>query len=95
MENAYDTIITNNGSHDDYIIHLFNSLLSTKNSVFKDYIQVFKNQWEDDDEAMTSTHIIAKAKPKFVNMQRSKDWGKNDPKDTQLIALITKIEKLK
>ena len=41
MENTYDTIITNNGSNDDYIIHLFNSLLSTKNSFFKNYIQVF------------------------------------------------------
>ena len=31
MENAYDTIISNQGSHDDCIMHIFSSLLSTKN----------------------------------------------------------------
>ena len=31
MENAYDTIISNQGSHDDYIMHIFSALLSTKN----------------------------------------------------------------
>ena len=28
-------------------------------------------------------------------MTKSKDWGRNDPKDSQLMALVTKVDKLK
>ena len=64
-----------------------------KNSFFKDYIQVFKNKLKNDENT-SANHIISKAKSKYANMTKSKDWGKNDPKDTQLMALMTKIEKL-
>ena len=76
------------------ILLTFNSLLSTKNSFFKDYIHALKNQWEDEDEKVTPTYIISKSKSKIANIQKSKNWGKNDPKDTQLVAFMTKIEKL-
>ena len=69
MENAYDIIISNQGSHDDYMMHIFSALLSSKNTVFKDYIQVFKNQWEDD-ENKPPPQIISKLKSKFANMPK-------------------------
>ena len=89
VENAYDTIISNKGSHDDYIMHIFKALMSIKNSIFKDYIQDYKNKWEDDDAIITSVYLIAKSK--YANMVKSKDWGRNDPSNAQLIALMTKF----
>ena len=93
MENAYDTIISNQGSHDDYVMHIFKALLTSKNDIFKNYIQVYKDQWEDD-QPIQANDIIAKAKSKYANLTKSKLWGKNDPRDTQLLALMTKVEKL-
>ena len=65
--------------------------MSTKNSIFKDYIQDYKNKWEDDDAMITSVYLIAKSKSKYANMVKSKDWGRNDPSNAQLIALMTKF----
>ena len=39
VENAYDTIISNKSFHDEYVIHIFKTLISTKNSIFKYYVQ--------------------------------------------------------
>ena len=50
-------------------MHLFSALLSSKNSFFKDYIQVFKNQW-DDDENITANQIISKPKSKYAKMTK-------------------------
>ena len=93
MECAYDIIISNSGSHDDYIMHIFQAILSSKNQTFKNYMQTYKDKWEED-EPITANEIIAKAKSKYANMHKEKSWGKNDPKDTQLLALQTKVEKL-
>ena len=41
-----------------------------------------------------ANEIIAKAKSKYANMTKSKEWGKNYPKQTQILALLTKVEKL-
>ena len=61
----------------------------TKNSIFRDYIQDFKNRWEDDDETITSNYLISKAKAKFAHMVKIKDWGKNDPTNAEMMALLT------
>ena len=74
-------------------MHIFTALLSSKNEIFKNYIQVYKDQWEDD-EPILANDIIARAKSKYANLTKSTDWGKNDPKQTQLLALMTKVEKL-
>ena len=88
-EKSFDTIIDNNGTHDDFMIHLFNSLLSSKSRIFCDYIQGFKNRWEEDDDEITSAFFIGKAKSKYANLKKSNDWGKNDPSDAKLLALQT------
>ena len=65
--------------------------MSTKNSIFKDYIQDYKYKWEDDDAIITPVYLIAKSKSKYANMVKSKDWGRNDLSNAQLIALMTKL----
>ena len=77
QEKAFNTIIDNNGTHDDFMIHLFNSLLSSKNRIFCDYIQGFKNRWEEDDDEITSALLIGKAKSKYANLKKSNDWGRD------------------
>ena len=67
--------------------------MSSKNQTFKNYIKTFKDQWEED-KPITANEIIARAKSKYANMHKEKSWGKNDLKDTQLLALQTKVEKL-
>ena len=89
VEHAYDTIISNKGMHDDYVMHIFKSLMSTKNSIFRDYIQDFKNRWEDDDEIITSNYLISKAKAKFANMVKSKDLYKSGSTNAEMMALLT------
>ena len=74
-------------------MHLFKSIISTKNEIFKNYMQLFKNEWEDDDPDITASYLIAKAKVKFANMTKGKDWSKNDPQGTQFFALMTKLQK--
>ena len=59
--------------------------------IFKDCIQDYKNKWEDDDAIITSVYLIAKSKSKYANVVKSKDWGRNDPSNAQLIALMTKF----
>ena len=71
-------------------MHIFKALVSTKNSILKDYIQDYKNKWEDDDAIIMSVYLRAKSKYKYANMVKSKDWGRNDPSNTQFIALMTK-----
>ena len=56
-------------------------------------MQNYKDQWEEDTP-VTANEIIAKAKSKYANNHKEKSWGKNDPKDTQLLALQTKVDKL-
>ena len=74
MKNAYNTIITNSGYHDDYISHIFEAVLSSKNKVFINYMQRFKDKWQDDEEIIASD-IIAKAKSKYANMTKEKSLG--------------------
>ena len=60
VEHAYDTIISNKGTHDDYAMHIFKSLMLTKNSIFRDYIQDFKNRWEDDLSPILAFNHVGK-----------------------------------
>ena len=62
QEEVHNTIIGNNVSHGDLMIHLFNALLSIKNRIFCNYIQGFKNRWEEDDPEITSEFLVGKAK---------------------------------
>ena len=67
----------------------FKSSYVYKELYFKDYIQDYKNKWDNDDAIITPVYLIAKSKSKYANMVKSRDLGRNDPNNAQLIALMT------
>ena len=46
MQDNYSKILQAGGSHEDYLMDLYNALLTTKNDVFRDVIQQSKDDWE-------------------------------------------------
>ena len=67
MESNYNLIIERGHKHDDIVMDLFTALLSTKNTVFQDFIQRKKDQWEDGTD-MTFDELAASALCKYNNM---------------------------
>ena len=89
MQKAYEEIINNDEQHSDYMIHLFNALLSSIHEVFNHYIQNFKNRWEDSDALITHEYLINKSKQKYTNLVKEGSWIKAKEKKPQQIVLAT------
>ena len=89
MQKAYEEIINNDEQHSDYMIHLFNALLSSVHEVFNYYIQNFKNRWEDSDALITHEYLIDKSKQKYTNLVKEGSWLKAKEKKPQQIVLAT------
>ena len=94
VESNYNQIIERGHKHDDIVMDFFYALLSTKNSVFKDFIQRKKDQWEDGTD-MTLDELSASALSKYNNMVEQRTWNEKDPKDAKIIALATQVETLR
>ena len=93
MNDTYLEIVKSGGSHEDYIMDLFNDLLLSKNNIFNDYIQRSKDEWEvgkdfDPDE------IIATAIEKYNTMIRQKIWKTQDSLTSKIVALTTQVKAL-
>ena len=93
MQCDYQEIIDSNNTHEDYLLNIFQALLTTTNPDIKMEIKQSLRQWEKDS-SITSSELIAYAKQNLRNMQKSGAWGQIDPKDAQMIALTTKIDTL-
>ena len=73
IEEAYDTIVCQGGSHDDYTRHILDALLSTKNEEFRSYILRKKDDF-DEGKTIDAESLLAGARKKFVNMRESGAW---------------------
>ena len=93
MQKAYHHIVENEGTHDDYLLHIIDAIMTSKNKIFKDYMQTFKNRWQDDDATITAVFLIEKAKNKYHNLVKENEWDKNDTSDAKLVALQTRFQK--
>ena len=89
MQKAYEEIINNDEQHSDYMIHLFNTLLSSTHEVFNHYTQNFKNRWEDSDALITHEYLIDKSKQKYTNLIKEGSWIKAKEKKPQQVVLVT------
>ena len=95
MEDTYDEILTLGGEHDDYILNLFESLKTSSNKVFSDFI----GRKEDDYQAgedITPELLSDMATVKFNNMLELKQIKlvtKEDTKEAaKFLTLATELK---
>ena len=93
MSDTYTEILKSGGSHEDYIMDLYSALLSTKNEVFKSFIQRSKDDWETGSN-VSAEELIAMSTEKYNNMYRQNKWKINSSSDSKLVALATQVKEL-
>ena len=67
MDSNYQKIIEHNHTHDDYTMHLFDTLLTSKNKVFCSMVQGKKNDWEIGRD-VNNNELINECVTHFNNM---------------------------
>jgi hypothetical protein len=93
MGDNYIEILKSSGSHEDYLMDLFNALLSTKNDVFKAFIQRQKDDWETGTD-LEPDELVAIATEKYNNMVRQKNWKTSESSSSKIVALATQVKDL-
>jgi hypothetical protein len=93
MGDNYLEILKSSGSHEDYLMDLFTALLSTKNDVFKSFIQRQKDDWETGKD-LDADELIAAATEKYNNMVRQKTWKTSESSTSKIVALATQVKDL-
>lgn len=99
MHENYTDIYGNQGTHDDYTLNLFDSLATSNNAEFLNYVQGLRDEWELDDSAVSdeihADNLREKVKVKYLNMSKAKRWKKTEDKSSKVIsALATKVTQL-
>ena len=92
---AYDHIIENNETHDDFLRHIFKALFTTTNLRFKTYIQQIHNKYITDMNSITTSDLMIQSKNMYNNLVKFEEWDKVDPRNDKLLALQTQLSKLK
>ena len=93
MASNYSRILELGGTHEDYLMNIFDALLTTTNIVFEHFIQSEKNKWEIGDE-YTADNLIELATTKYNNLITDHKWNITEAKDAKIMALTTKIAEL-
>lgn len=97
METKYKEIRNNGKTHDSYLRHLLDALLSGTNATFTAFIQRIKDDIDGGfgvSKSMTAEQLIVTARRKYTNMVEQKEWDKVDPRDAQILALTTMVQEL-
>ena len=93
MQDNYGHITDLDQTHQDYLMHLFDALLSSRNDVFNAYIQRKKDFWEEGG-ILTHDALIVDATTKYNTMMKQKKWQQSESKDAKIIALTTRLNVL-
>ena len=93
MNDTYLEIVRSGGKHDDMIMDLFTSLLSSKNEIFNSYIQRSKDNWEVGQDYEVD-EIITSAVEKYNNMSEQKLWDTPNSSSAKIVALTTQVKNL-
>ena len=91
MNGNYLQIIRKGQTHDNFEDDLFEALLTTKNLVFKNYIQRIQDEWEAGQDILPS-ELIATAIQKYNNMLLRGLWTQNETSESKLAALATRLK---
>jgi hypothetical protein len=93
MNETYLEILKSSGSHEDFLMDIFNALLTSKNDVFKAFIQRSKDDWETGED-IEADQLIATATEKYNNMVKQKNWKTTESSSSKIIALATQVKDL-
>jgi hypothetical protein len=93
MNDIYLEILKSSGSHEDFLMDIFNALLTSKNEVFKSFIQRSKDDWETGSN-IEPDELIATATEKYNNMVRQKNWKTSESSNSKIVALATQVKEL-
>ena len=88
IQTMYTEIEVLGFKHDDILMDMFTALLSTKNQVFKDFIQRKKDSWETGED-FTMHELAEDVLNKYNNMIEQRQWQQKELADTKLVALLT------
>ena len=91
MKSNFEKIEDLGKTHEDYILHLFDALLSSKNETFRNFIQRKKDEWEEGNE-VNHTVLAHEATVKYNNMVSQHKWNQTDPKDAKIVALTSQLK---
>lgn len=94
MNNNYQSLLRQNHEHPNFILDLFQALLSAKNDEFRDYIQRLKDEWEAGKDIQPEV-LMESAISKYNNMKKQNTWGRINPKDAKIVALATELRQIK
>ena len=94
MDSTYREILQCGSTHDDYIMDVFNALLTNKNSIFTSYIQRKKDRWDTGTD-IDPDNLISDAVTKYNNMVAKKEWKEQEPGNSKIAALTTELNDLK
>ena len=90
--------ITNNGkTHDSYRDNISAALTSGPNCAFNDWMQRIIDDYESGTGAnagITVDNLISAARQKHAMMVDKKTWGRVDPKNAQILALLTCLDQM-
>ena len=76
---------------------LLDALLTGPNATFNVFIQRIVDDVESgtgSNHRIQSHAIFATTRAKFNNIKANQDWNKVDPRDAQILALVTKVNEL-
>ena len=93
MTSLNDEIIQRGFSHDDYVLDLYQALLSGKNDVFTSYIQRKRDDWDTGVDT-DPDDLISDAVTKYNNMVIRDTWKLEEPKNAKIAALTTQVKTL-
>ena len=91
MEEDYQAILAADETHDDYLLHMFNALETSKNAKFLTWIGNQRTTWETGEKTFTPDLLAAAATKIYVNMKELKTWKQKEPEYSQIVALTTKL----
>ena len=89
-----EEIIQRGFTHDDFVLDIFQALLTGKNMVFQQYIQRKRDDWDIGTD-VEPDDLITDAVTKYNNMIMRKTWKEVEPKDSKLAALTTELKDLR
>ena len=93
VEANYEEILCHGFTHPDYVMHLFNALITAKNDISRLMIQQEKDKWELGKDVQPNS-LVQKSTTKYNNMVLQKLWNQTNPKDANILVLTTKLENL-